>query len=323
MSVPYVLRTSPVNSEQGISTTPTITVEWSCDVDEASVQNEDFYFTRVSDRTVITATASELVSGAVVSFEASEPLDPGTEHTVTITPGIESVTGESSPRSYSWNFTTGIYSTLLAPVIMEPIDGELVDETYTIEWNGDGDIYQIQVATDRIFTDPVIDTNSISVNNFILSDSALIAATTYFLRVRVFSDGTPSPWSNIISVIYKMPVRISGAELVDGDLWTTSRSSFSLIRVQPLPGTANKTPGSIILTFNKAPHANTLTEGTDQYAPPTLESLNLLTGVSTETQTGWTISGDTLVNAGPFLSNTTYYVYLSAELQSVDGDVFA
>lgn len=98
-------------------------------------------------------------------------------------------------------------SIALQPLPISPMDGASVDQSRAVdlEWTPVGFVsdYQLQVATDETFTNPVVDEEFLTGAVYTLD--TVEDNTTYYWRVKSFNDAGESPWTEAQSFDSSVP----------------------------------------------------------------------------------------------------------------------
>lgn len=121
---PTVVGVSPANNERGVETHDLVTVQFSEPMDARSLTRDTFTVTQTtvpdkgspsteyrSDSIAGTITYAGLMATFTPEDAQQNPLQPnqryGNVFTVTITPGVRDLAGNTIARDYVWSFTTG------------------------------------------------------------------------------------------------------------------------------------------------------------------------------------------------------------------------
>lgn len=122
-----------------------------------------------------------------------------------------------------------VESLLLAPELVSPLDNERVNQTLPLEirWNPRGLVnqYHLQVATDSLFTSPLVKDTTLKSTSFLLD--TLEENQEYFWRVFSINDAGNSDWSRIMCFIASDPYIAvgypNGGEILHADSITIIR----------------------------------------------------------------------------------------------------
>lgn len=188
--------------------------------------------TATTNSTVVTMTVSGLTSGMVGSYTVSAI---GTASTVTktntLTLNVLSPTPNVTTLSSPANAATGVTASSNLSWVAVP---------------GPGITYQIQIATDAVFTNIIDNVSGITTNSY--TSSSLLSSTTYYWRVMTVnvcgSSSFSSPFSfttnscNMLASV-NVPVTISatGTPTVTSTLTVSTTGSITDINVVGLNGT--------------------------------------------------------------------------------------
>ncbi len=124
--------------------------------------------------------------------------------------------------------TDGIY-TANTPILYEPLNNQkiLLLDSLALRWTGRGvyDLFQLQVFSDSLYSDSVIDT-TMNLSFFILEN--LTNHSIYFWRVRSILGSEVSSWSPVWSFEVMAP---SGVETVNSEI----PNDYNLFQNYPNP----------------------------------------------------------------------------------------
>ena len=334
MSAFQVVSTSPGVNSAHISCTGTLTVEFSNDIDRRSVAEAQIYLTRISGETILaidpsTITVNERRITVPFPAEAGQAgLLPHTTYQVTVAAGLRDIHKYTLQVPYSWMFTTAHSDTpaVIPPILVQPAMGQYVEiNQLSFSWipNVLATRYELQISAERTFNPlaiPQVEIYGASTTGTIGTE---LLRGSYRARVRTVTPGGTSDWSNVIEFIYAEHIPVRGEPPAFGSLWEdqVKPAALKLIRTTPRDHLTNQTPQTISLTFNHLLDSDTLTQGHEAYAPPTIEAMGLYDGTSQLLPTsGWSLQGATLTytpdpTVAPFVPNTTYQVYLQPGLR--------
>lgn len=195
------------------------------------------------------------VDGACVSVTLKEDPIPGTEYMLICNKEIKNVTNNNLKTEYVRyiQFTSTIKNTV---EIISPSDLETIDKLYVVwqEKKDDADSfinrYRIQVGTDNIFDNIVIDTVVTDKNDIYLTLES-IEKCQYYIRIRVELDKEFGEWSDIVSFVYDKTI---AKDSDDDD--NNGNSGADIKPVLDVPITLvdkpsnGETPESFVFTFD-------------------------------------------------------------------------
>jgi hypothetical protein len=101
-TAPTVSSTSPDNTATNVSIGTTISVTFSEEMDASTVNDTTF---TGADGGPVTGTVS--YSGTTATFTLTDPLEPSTTYTATVSTGVTDKAGNALAQEYTWSFTTG------------------------------------------------------------------------------------------------------------------------------------------------------------------------------------------------------------------------
>jgi hypothetical protein len=97
-------------------------------------------------------------------------------------------------------FVTSLNTTPASPTLISPSHGALnVSLTPTLTWGSvSGAIsYRLQIATDSLFSSPILNNGNITTNTFVVPSSTLNFQTKYYWRVNATNSIATGPWSSV------------------------------------------------------------------------------------------------------------------------------
>jgi hypothetical protein len=188
---PVPVLTSPADGSTGVSLTATLDWEDATGADSYDLEVADnaSFTDPVISATGITASGYSISSGV---------LNNNTQYFWR----VRSVNaGGSSAFSSEFDFTT-IVAAPTAPVLTSPADGSTgVSLTATLDWEDSkgADSYDLEVADNAGFINPVISATGITASGYTISSGTLSNNTQYFWRVRSVNAGGSSSYSGAFS----------------------------------------------------------------------------------------------------------------------------
>jgi len=169
----------------------------TCPVDSAVYNFTYSTFLSFTDTTVFSASGNP--AGTSVTFTPDTVINDGTQVQMVVNglsaaaPGIYSITVTGTSNSVTK--TTSVTLTIADPnpsatTLTNPINGlTALQSPLTFDWANvasTGVTYELQIATDLAFTTIITDTITANINSFTTSN--LQNSTTYYWRVRAFTD---------------------------------------------------------------------------------------------------------------------------------------
>lgn len=97
---------SPADGETEVALYKTVSVQFSPDVDIATLNPSTFYIKKAGSSTKLAASISYDAGTRIATLDPNLPLSPGTTYEVTLTDGIKSTGGLSLLNDQTWSFTT-------------------------------------------------------------------------------------------------------------------------------------------------------------------------------------------------------------------------
>ncbi len=116
-----LLQTTPADMASEVSTDVVVTAEFDAALNEATVTTSSFRLTR-GDGADVEGTVE--VDGTIATYRTAEELGLLGSYTVTLTTGIESVSGDALEASQTWSFSTRDGAWLDTPDLIEFDDSE-------------------------------------------------------------------------------------------------------------------------------------------------------------------------------------------------------
>jgi hypothetical protein len=117
-TAPTVLWTIPDNNAVDVSIGTTITVAFSVDMDSSTVNVTNFTVSDGGGPVAGTIFYSQAF-GSDALFTPTDPLEPSTTYTATVTTGVTNKAGNALAQDYTWSFTTGAAPTGFTPEMLE------------------------------------------------------------------------------------------------------------------------------------------------------------------------------------------------------------
>jgi hypothetical protein len=109
---PAVILTSPADAASGVSLDMIITATFNEVMNPATITQESFTV-GLSAKGMEAVAGTVSYTGKTASFTPSSALLPNTNYTGTITESVKDLMGNAIQTNYVWNFSTGIYPTVI------------------------------------------------------------------------------------------------------------------------------------------------------------------------------------------------------------------
>jgi hypothetical protein len=198
-----VISNTPTNEELGVELDTKITVQFSVDMEEDTI-NKDTFIVMSEDNNYVPGEI--IYENQVATFIPNNEFLIDTTYNVTLKGSlledadyiIEDVVGNNLPEDYTFQFTTTTEKPLEAPTITSPEHKTIVDvNELEISWTAiyNADNYDVEICDDKRFENIVYATNVTSTS---IKPYGLDSTKEYFVRVRAQSQTVAGgDWSKV------------------------------------------------------------------------------------------------------------------------------
>lgn len=176
----------------------TVTLICNFDIDRDTVSRRSVKLVDDENDSIVLTRVT--VKKDTILLDVVDDLIPNHDYLLICSRDIKSVTGEHLYSSIIRNIR--FVSTITDTVeILCPSRNEKVDAVY-LEYESKGERFRVQIARENIFSNKVIDSivDGVKQIDFDVPDGG-----QYYARVRVESDKSFGPWSEIVPFLYRVP----------------------------------------------------------------------------------------------------------------------
>lgn len=215
---PYVIETSPRNYETNVSTSASISVDFSIDLESRYI-NDNVYLADSRGMRIEVRTSYRKKRITVTPLA---PLESGKTYQLVIVgdsdltdnkeSGLRSILGVSMAGTFTVNFTTDGLAALEPPKLLTPMYGSVVQEVPAFTWEPVllADHYEMRISKSNRFDSLVFPKDEgIRFADVTLVPDVLWEDSIYYWTVRAIrSDGVAGEWSDIGQ--FKIQVSVRG-----------------------------------------------------------------------------------------------------------------
>jgi YVTN family beta-propeller protein len=305
---PSVTTTSPIGGATGVPTNSPITATFNEAMKPSTINTNTFTVTDPSDAQV-PGLVSLSSDGLTATFTPTNPLQPGTFYTATISSDVQDTNGVTLAAPKTWSFTT------IAPSVTttSPIEGSIqvpTDSSITATFNVPLKASTVNNNTFGVVTPPNSNVSSTIVNGTVSLSSDGLTAT--------FTPTKPlSPATGYRAFITSDIQDSNGNNMTGTKTWTFTTASVPLAVVSTNPpdsATGVPTTTSFSVTFNEPVDPSTVTPSAFTFGVVGNNSTNG-DGVTSLSSDGKTV---TFTPNSPLSPSSNYAVTVSG-ISTVDG----
>jgi len=265
--IPTILTYSPTTASTGVGTLPNIDITFSRDMDTAQFTASETLNTLFSLVELSTDASYDLSysnydsDSFILTLVPATALIPGETYQVLARQTIQSSTGRTLPRNYTWDFTVN-GSTLGMPTLIFPQNETIHSAMPTLSWSSvaSASSYDLVISTTPRFSTAVLSVNVPTSTTYSPNSSAFTVNTEYFWRVRAAAATTTGAWSTGITSFYYGAFTPTA---YDSRLTTPYEGLFGVIAVTPPDGTTNLAAWpTMLVSFSNSIVASSATSST-------------------------------------------------------------
>jgi hypothetical protein len=327
IGIPVLLSFSPTLEDTDVGNLPDIEMTFSLEMDTVQFSNSGtlnnlFSLVELStDKPYDLTYDSFDTSNNILTLQPASSLTAGELYQFVAQSDIESFTGRSLGRTYTWQFTVN-GSSIATPSSLSPPDESAYELLPLFTWSviPSATSYTVQYSVSPRFTDgTIILTGTPTSAEYSPAAASLTEGTQYFWRVRANGTAAIGGWSDYISFYYGAEIQSS----VDTRVELPHAGVFGITSLLPEDAATNQTIFPVIqATFSENVDAATVSANNFYVLYQPLDNGTLVGGTVNGTLT---IIGSSIVQFTPtdaIATNTRYDIYITG-IKNTDGDTMA